>query len=96
MSDPLSIFSVVLLLSPLLSLFAQLKGEEFRTLSRTYGPHVALIITTVSPNTASEYDRLERVVLRGREEEALLFRDAVANECNMTAIAVSSLCAGDG
>lgn len=75
--------------------FFQLKGQEFKTLSRTYGTRVALFIIFAYPNTASEYDRLERVVLRGREEEALLFRDAVANECNMTAIAVSSPCAGE-
>ena len=86
---PVSAVGVGLLVVPLLVGF---KGKEFRTLSQTYGSHVALIVIIIFPNTASEYARLQRVVLRGRRDEALLFRDAVANECNMTAIAVSSPC----
>lgn len=89
--DPISIFSALAIVAPLL---IRLRGKELNTLSQTYGIHVALFIIILYPNTASEYDRLERVVLRGSEDEALLFRNAVANECNMTAIAVSSPHAG--
>ena len=53
-----------------------------------YGPKVGFLIFTFFRSTASEYRRLQRVVLLGGDEETLRFRDSVINECNMTAVAV--------
>ncbi len=68
---------------------AKLYQEEYFTLRKTYGRNVALVLSVVYRSTASEYARIEQVVLRGDDNEALLFRDSVAAESNMTAVAVS-------
>ena len=65
--------------------------KEFKALSKTYGRRIALIISLLYSNHASEYARVEEVVLQGDDQEALLFRSSVATECNMTAVAVSVL-----
>ena len=72
----------------LLRVSAYLYQEEFSTLYRTYGRYVAFLMSVFFKNTASEYARIEDVVLQGDDREALLFRDSVATECNMTAVAV--------
>ncbi|KAL9117973.1 MAG: hypothetical protein Q9187_005485 [Circinaria calcarea] len=53
----------------------------------TYGQTTALLVSTIFRNTADEYERVERVVLRGGDKEALAFRQSVTDECNMTAVA---------
>lgn len=66
----------------------QLRDYDRNTISQSYGPLVGFWISAFYPSTASEYERLERVVLRGSDEEALRFRASVISECNMTAVAV--------
>ena len=92
MADPLSITASVIATASILTdaIRASFK-KEFEALSETYGTRVALIICLVYRNTASEYARIEEVVLQGDDQEALLFRSSVATECNMTAVAVSDL-----
>lgn len=78
--DPISVFVYLL----------DFKSYEKAAISRTYGKPLGWLIVTFFGNAASEYERIERVVLRGSDEEALRFRDSVITECNMTAVAVSN------
>ena len=55
-----------------------------------YGPIIGLAVSFFLGNTASQYFRIQRSVLKGKDEDAVQFREAVTNECNMTAIAVSN------
>ena len=71
-----------------------LKSHEKVAISRTYGRPVGWLIVTFFGNTATEYERVERVILWGSDEEALRFRDSVITECNMTAVAVSRIPSG--
>ena len=76
--DPISVFFETITLL-----------EEGSIFSRTYGTTLGWIITIFFGKTATEYERISQVVLRGTDEEALRFRGAVTSECNMTAVAVS-------
>ena len=69
--------------------YFQFRAYDGNTISETYGRTAGFVISTFFGKTASEYERLQRVVLRGSDEESLRFRDSVTNECNMTAVAVS-------
>ena len=89
--DPLSVTASVVVV---LRVSSQLYRNEFQTLYKTYGIHIAVPVVVVFGNAASEYARIEEVVLRGDDREALLFRDSVATECNMTAVAVSVILKG--
>ncbi len=64
------------------------KRYEKAAISRTYGTTLGWFIVTFAGDTAAEYERIQRVVLRGKDEETLRFRDSVMTECNMTAVAV--------
>ena len=68
-----------------------LKSHEKVAISRTYGRPLGWLIITFFGNTATEYESIERIVLRGSDEEAPRFRDSVIIECDMTAVAVSRL-----
>ena len=83
--DPLTVFgATIALVSVLLVVF----GQHYDSLRRYYGPFVALLVSIFLPDTAKQYERVERVVLQGKPEDALAFRQAVTDECNMTAVAV--------
>ncbi|KAL6714826.1 hypothetical protein ACLMJK_007086 [Lecanora helva] len=86
--DPLSVFSatVTLAVSVQQAFFSE-TGQQFRALERSYGRWVAFYVSLALWNTATQYERIERVILRGRDEDALAFRQAVTDECNMTAVA---------
>ena len=71
-----------------LPLYIDLLAHDRFTISQSYGPTAGFFISICFRSTASEYERLQRVVLPGSDEETLRFRDAVTNECNMTAVAV--------
>ena len=69
---------------------ARTQREAQRTaLVGNYGPTVGVAVSLLFGNTASQYLRIQRSVLKGQDEDAVQFRQAVTNECNMTAIAVS-------
>ena len=53
-----------------------------------YGHAVGVPVSLLLGNTATQYLRIQRSVLNGNDEDAVEFRQAVTDECNMTAIAV--------
>ena len=55
-----------------------------------YGSIIGVAVSSVFGNTASQYFRIQRSVLKGKDDDAVQFRQAVTDECNMTAIAVSN------
>ena len=73
----------------LLQLRLQLLSSETTSLVNTYGLFVGLYVSFLWPGTASEYERIRRVILNGGDEEAFAFRQSVTDGCNMTAVAVS-------
>ena len=96
--DPLSVTSALLSIintgDIAINLFQakfQLQEHHRDTISQLYGPKAGFLISTFFRSTASEYERLQRVVLWGGDEETLRFRDSVINECNMTAVAVGPI-----
>ena len=68
-------------------------GEQFLhavgVLQDNYGPRAGVALYFLFRSTATQYLRVQRSVLNGKDEDAVQFRQAVTNECNMTAIAVS-------
>ena len=84
--DPRSLFLGILGLATIILNF---KSRERVLISRTYGTTLGWFSIIYFGKTATEYERISRVVLRGTDEEALRFRGAVTSECNMTAVAVS-------
>ena len=83
--DPVS---VVVATSAFIGLLVVVLGSYYNSLRRYYGPFVASLVAIFLPDTAKQYERVERVVLHGKPEDALAFRQAVTDECNMTAVAV--------
>ena len=92
MADPISALAVISLAASVIRLIYYVKSLEKAAISQTYGPTFGLFIVTFFGDTATEYERIQRVVLRGKDEEALRFRDSVMTECNMTAVAVRNSC----
>ena len=88
MANPLSISNSIFTLLSVARTAIKLRAHERNTISQSYGPTAGFLISNIYPSTASDYERLERVVLRGSDDEALRFRASVTSECNMTAVAV--------
>ena len=65
------------------------KEVERSLLVRNYGSLVAAFFIVVSPETATQYEQIDAKILHGEEQETLAFRQAITDESNMTAIAVS-------
>lgn len=85
--------SVIGLISITSRTFSWFVAVKYGSLSLNYGPTVALFISTVFPNTATYHERVQRTILDGNDENALAFRQAVTDECNMTAVAVGQFSA---
>lgn len=86
--DPLSVSaSIIEILTLSSQILLYLKYDKRTAISRTYGRPLGWVLTTLPGNTATEYERIERVVLHGSDAEALRFRDSVITECSMTAVA---------
>ena len=64
------------------------RSAQRRALVDNYGPAVGLPVYFFLGNTATQYLRIQRSVLNGKDQDAVEFRQAVTYECNMTAIAV--------
>ena len=64
------------------------RSAQKRALVENYGPALGLLVYFFLGNTATQYLRIQRSVLNGKDQDALEFRQAVTYECNMTAIAV--------
>lgn len=86
--DPITAIGLASSVIRLLDLVLRFQAHNINTISRSYGLIAGVLISICFPKTASEYERLQRVVLRGSDEDTLRFRDAVTNECSMTAVAV--------
>ena len=82
MADPLAIVSSVAYILHATDRYLN------NPVSHSYGPTAGFLISIGFRNTVVEYERLQRAVLPGSDEEILRFRDSVTNECNMTAVAV--------
>ena len=66
-----------------------LTGVNLRSpLIDKYGLPIGLPVSILLRDTATQYERVERDILHGSNEEALSFRQSITDECNMTAIAV--------
>ncbi len=63
--------------------------QQHELLARNYGAFYASVVAWLSPETARQYESIDYYILRGSKEEAMSFRQAITNECNMTAVAVS-------
>ena len=97
--DPLSVsWGVVSVVSALVKAMLWSKAREAARFEKeaqrvalvaNCGPTMGSAVSFVLGDTASQYFRIQRSVLKGKDEDAVQFREAVTNECNMTAIAVS-------
>ena len=72
------------------SYFIQDTWRQRELLKRSYGAGIATFVSFILPDTVSRYERVERDILNGSDENALTFRQTSTDECNMTAVAVSS------
>ena len=66
----------------------QLTERRNSGLSRAYGWPTALFLFIAFGRSSNEYERIQISILGGGDREALLFRQSITDECNMTAIAV--------
>ena len=65
------------------------KKAERSLLARNYGSLVATLVTVIAPEIATQYRQIDAEVLHGGEQETVAFRQAITDESNMTAVAVS-------
>ena len=86
--DPIHAMGLASSVIRLVDLGLRIQARNINTISHSYGLIAGILISTCFPKTASDYERLQRTVLRGSDQDTLRFRDAVNNECNMTAVAV--------
>ena len=68
--------------------FRDVIPNQYGSLQRSYGRSVAVLVTFFLRDTATQYERVESVVLPSENEDILAFRQAITDECNMTAVAV--------
>lgn len=86
--------TLALLLSRNLSLYNYLRYDladvsDRVALVKAYGRPFAVFMALLAPRVSSQYEIIHRSVLYGKEEEIMTFRQAILDECNMTAVAVS-------
>ena len=67
---------------------AERKEGEIWLLTKNYGRKTAYLINLLSPQTARQYEIIDRMVLNGGDEEIHVFRQTITDESNMTAVAV--------
>ena len=71
-----------------LRIFRDVIPNQYYSLQRSYGHSIAVLVIVLLRDTATQYERVESVVLPGQNEDVLAFRQAVTDECSMTAVAV--------
>ena len=59
-------------------------------LVRNYGWRLGVAVSLLLGDTAMHYYRIDTCILNGNDKDAIAFRKAITDECNMTAIAVST------
>ena len=62
--------------------------NQYDSLTRSYGRAVAFFLLFFLRDTATRYEGVESLVLQGENDNVLAFKQAVTDECNMTAVAV--------
>ena len=63
--------------------------SQQHVLARRFGLLPGSFISLVLRDTSNRYERVEKEVLNGADNEALTFKQSVTDECSLTAIAVS-------
>ena len=94
MADPFSVTaSVIALLDRSFTIYRaalQLANDrQHELLARNYGAFCASMVAWLSPETPRQYESIHNHILRGSKDGAMSFRQAITNECNITAVAVS-------
>ncbi|MCJ1386329.1 hypothetical protein MMC17_009455 [Xylographa soralifera] len=92
MADPLSVISgLIAIIDRSYTIYRytnQLASrQQHELLTRTYGAFYASVVASLSHETASRYESIHHYILWGSKEEVMSFRQAITNECNMTAVA---------
>ena len=87
-ADPLSVIALVTTLRDVSRILIDIIPNQYSSLKRSYGRTTALLVTIYLRDTATQYERVESVILPGEDDDVLAFRQAVTDECNMTAVAV--------
>lgn len=88
--DPISsVASVIAIVQLSIQIFTISVRYQQRLLIRNYGLPVGLPVSLLLRDTATQYERIEKDILHGRDADALAFKQAITDECNMTAVAVS-------
>lgn len=62
--------------------------SRYRSLERNYGSIAASLVSLCMPDTAAQYERIQDIISDGTDEDTLALRQAVTDECNLTAVAV--------
>lgn len=92
MAEPLGILAGVITLVQVSieasRILTDIIPNQYSSLKRSYGRTTALLVTAFLLDTATQYERVESVILPGEHDDVLAFRQAVTDECNMTAVAV--------
>lgn len=88
MADPLSVIALVIAGGEVSGILTDIIPNQYSSLKRSYGRTTALLVTALLRDTATQYERVESVILPGEDDDVLAFRQAVTDECNMTAVAV--------
>ena len=68
--------------------FSYILSKQYSTLRRNHSFGIALFINAFLPSSATQFERVEKVILNGDDDDALAFKQAVTDECSMNAVAV--------
>ncbi|KAL8940054.1 MAG: hypothetical protein Q9211_002457 [Gyalolechia sp. 1 TL-2023] len=72
----------------LVALAVRVLKTRYASLARSYGNFAALLILYIIPlDIAAQHERVEQVILEREDDLIVTFKQAVTDECNMTAIA---------
>ena len=75
-------------LKPYIKAMRSSKRSQTLLLRRTQSRSVAFLITLIAPGVSAQYERVHALLLRDSDDEVLAFRQAISDECNMSAISV--------
>ena len=87
--DPFGFSSLIYSYLASRAAFKAYLNSSFDHQARLNGKVTSVVVTTISPDTAIHYARLEQDVLRGSAQNVLTFRQSVTDDCNITAVIVS-------
>lgn len=85
---PLESLAVVSFLHRARRIYSGGRDVGYSSLQRSYGPLAAILFLYLPFDIAAQHGRVERILIEDNDEHTLGLRQAVTDECNMTAIAV--------